>query len=84
MTTPNDYDASDGWDDEEGAECCPHCGQVWHMESGAKGPVFTNDGREYEYYTESDPGDGPFFCADCYADLDANRKRQQHRTLGEF
>jgi len=41
-------------------------------------------GTEYELYTESDPGDGPFFCEDCWTELRVNQKQQENATLGEF
>lgn len=84
MTTPDDYDAGDGWDETTASECCPHCETVWSPNGGMIGPAFDASGTKHESYFDTDPGDGPFFCEDCWKELDANRKRDQHRTLGEF
>lgn len=83
-TLPEDYNGSDGWNDDQGCEQCPHCGTLYSPNSGHIGPVYDSAGREYEYYLDTDPGNGPFFCPDCWPELEANRKQAANHTLGEF
>jgi len=81
---PTDYDKSDGWSDEQGCECCPHCGDPWSMNGGMQGPAFDTDGRKYDYYTNADPTQTPLFCRECWSELDKNRKQQENQTLTEW
>lgn len=83
-TLPSDYDTGDGWNEEQGCEQCPHCGTVYSPNSGHVGPVYDSDGREYEFHLDTDPGDGPFFCPDCWDELDANRRATENRQLTEY
>jgi len=80
--TPNDYEPSDGVG-YNGIDECPHCGQSLHPEDHA-GIVYDSDGVEYEHITETDPTDRPFFCPNCWDELEANRKAQENQQLGDF
>jgi hypothetical protein len=82
-TLPSDYDASDGMGDN-GIEQCPHCGQSYSPNGGHTGPVYDDRGREYETHLDTDPGDAPFFCPDCWPELEANRKASENKQLEDF
>jgi len=82
--TPDDYDIDDGFDEDAGLEQCPHCETTYSINSSFYGPVWDASGTEYELYTESVPGDGPFFCEDCWTELRVDQKQQENATLGEF
>lgn len=81
-TTPDDYQASDGVDDAL-VDQCPHCERSLHPDI-YHGLVYKSDGTEYEHIMDTDAIDRPFFCPDCFKELDANRKANQHKTLGEY
>jgi len=81
---PTDYDKEDGFSNEKGCEICPHCGSPWSMNGGNQGSAFDKQGREYEFYINTDPAKGPFFCADCWPELETNQKQSENKTLGEF
>jgi hypothetical protein len=82
--TPSDYETADGWSDEQGCEICPHCGSPWSWNGGMVGPAYSQNGTEYDYYTNADANKGPFFCEGCWTELESNRKAQENRALGEF
>ena len=82
--TPDDYDADDGFDEEQGLDKCPHCDTTYSMNSSFYGPVWDQNGDRYETYVETDPTEGPWFCAHCWPELDTNRKQTEHKTLGEY
>jgi len=82
--TPDDYDTDDGWNDQQGSEQCPHCESVWSFNGGMEGPAYRSDGTSYDFYSQADVGNGPFFCEDCWPDLEANRKRAENQSLGDF
>lgn len=73
--------------DEDMLEQCPGCGTSldprWHT-----GPVYEPTGvdsaREYEHLMETDPGDGPFWCPDCWNQHYQEVQAETHRTLSEF
>jgi len=80
--TPSDYEVEDGLND--GAiDQCPHCGQSLYPHDHS-GPVYDPNGREYHGIMDTDPKDGPFFCRECWRELDANRKQQENQTLGDY
>lgn len=81
---PQDYDKDDGYDDEQGFEKCPHCGQKLGTETGHLGTVYDQRGREYEHFHNTDPGQGPFFCPDCWPELERNEKQSENTALEEF
>lgn len=81
---PTDYDASDGWDDQNGLEKCPHCGKQYGGQSGHFGAVYTQGGRKFDHFTDTDPGDGPFFCPECWPELQANQRAIENRSLEDF
>jgi hypothetical protein len=80
----SDYTKEDGFDESQGLEQCPHCETIYSPNGGMMGPVFTQDGQKYDLHIETVPGDGPFFCESCFEKLDANQKKEQHKTLGGF
>lgn len=82
--TPGDYDASDGFNEENGLEHCPHCGKQFGGQSGHLGEVFDSEGNRYEHFYNSPPGQSPFFCPECWEELEANQKQSENRALGDF
>jgi hypothetical protein len=80
---PSDYSIEDGFS-ENGMEKCPHCEQQFGGESGHHGTVYDQQGREYEYFLNTDSGKGPFFCPECWPELEANRNAEQNHGLGDF
>lgn len=79
---PEDFDPEDGIDD--GAiDCCPVCERSLHP-NGYNGPVFDQEGRRYEHLTDTDAANRPFFCADCWPQLKANRNAETNQTLDAF
>lgn len=83
-TLPSDYDTQDGWDDDNGIDVCPHCELVYSPNGGHMGEVFDQSGRKYEHYLNTEPGDGPFFCPDCWDELETNRKASENNSLEDF
>lgn len=82
--TPLDYDAEDGYNDEQGCEQCPHCEVIYSANSGYFDTVYGSDGTEYESNYAADPMDGPFFCKRCWPEIRANVRAAQNRGLDEF
>jgi uncharacterized Zn ribbon protein len=80
---PSDYDSDDGWGDN-GLEQCPHCGDQLGGESGRHEDVYDQRGRHFEYFLYTDSSKGPFFCPDCWEELDRNQKAEQNDTLEAY
>lgn len=80
----SDYTTADGYDSEQGINKCPRCDVVYSANGGYFETVYDETGRSYASIYETDPMDGPFFCRECWRVLDANERRQSHRTLREF
>jgi len=79
---PSDYDSRDGIGD--GAiDICAHCERSLHPHDYS-GTVYDTDGREYDHITDTDPNNRPFFCGDCWEELERNRNQQENATLGEW
>lgn len=77
---PGEYEPSDSRGGD-GEECCAACGyDYW----GSKRELFTADGTKHANLLDTDPGDKPFFCPDCWPRVDAERKRRENKTLGEY
>lgn len=83
-TLPTEYDNSDGWDESRALNYCPHCETVFSGNGGILGPVYNQDGTRFETYLDTDPNNGPWFCQDCWTELEANRKAAENKSLGEF
>jgi len=83
-TLPDDYDKADGFNDQQGIEQCPHCETVYSPNGGYAGPVYDQRGREFEYHIDTEPGQGPFFCEDCWPELATNQKQAENQSLGDF
>jgi len=81
---PSDYDAEDGFNDETGTDCCPHCERDFSMNGGLQGPCYDQSGQRYTIYLDSDPADAPFFCAECWRELQVNKKQDENHNLGDF
>lgn len=81
--TPSDYDADDGLQDNL-LEKCPHCDCQLGGAAAYMGPVYDSDGTEYKYITATDPADRPFFCANCWPELEANRRKAKNTSLTEY
>jgi hypothetical protein len=82
--TPNDYDSSDGWDDLNGVEKCPHCGTLFCGNGGYTGEVYDQNGDHYEHFYDTDPDAGPFFCPDCWQQLETNRLGHENASITEW
>lgn len=83
-STPDDFSPESGWDDDRGVELCPVCERTLGAETGYHGEVFDQDGNRYEFFLDTDPAEMPFFCADCWADLEANQRASEHKQLTEW
>jgi hypothetical protein len=83
-TLLSDYDRSDGWNANRGLNLCPHCERLYSGNGGYIGPVFNQDGREFETYFDTDPSKGPWFCKSCWTELERNQKQDENRTLTEW
>lgn len=81
--TASDYDDSEGWQ-EDGLEQCPRCEMQLGGESGYHGSVYDTGGQEYGHLTDTTPAEGPFFCTECWGELEANKKRQENQSLGDW
>lgn len=81
---PSDYEREDGWDADRALNLCPHCETIYSGNGGYLGPVYNQDGKEFETYLDTDPNKGPWFCRDCWDELEANRKQAENAQLGEF
>jgi hypothetical protein len=77
---PSDYDPGDSAGDN-GQEVCARCSVTFSGQAGTHGPVFDQSGTRYESFYDTDPSSGPWFCPDCWMELEVNRKQQHHRTL---
>lgn len=80
---PSDYTAEDGCKDN-GTEKCPHCGLEYSGEGGYHATVFDQQGREYANFLDTDPGKGPFFCPECWDELETNKKASENQSLGDY
>lgn len=79
-----DYHKHDRFDDEGNTiEKCPICGTLldirWHDDE-----VYDSDGTEYDHIMETDPGDGPFYCPECWKQYQVTRARHLHATLDQY
>jgi len=82
-TLAQDYDVGDGFV-EVGLEQCPHCEMEYSPNGGYTGTVYDANGREYENYIFTEPENGPFFCPECWKELEANRKATENQSLTEW
>ena len=82
--TPSDYDRDDGWSESRGVEICPECTIIFSANGGYTGPVYDQNGRQYDHHMNTDPGDGPFFCPDCWEILEANRKAAENKSIEDY
>jgi len=82
VALPSDYDEGDCLQ-ENLLEQCPHCENSLNPRCYS-GQVFDKRGREYELITDTDPNERPFFCEECWPELEANRKRQTNHGLEAF
>jgi len=80
---PSDYDGDDGWG-ENGLEQCPHCGDQLGGEAGRHEDVYDQRGRHFEYFLDTDSSKGPFFCPECWEELDRNRKAAKNDSLEAY
>lgn len=81
---PSDYDTEDGWNKDSGLEYCPHCEKQFGAEGGYHGTVYDQSGRRYEYFLNTEAGNGPFFCPDCWDELRVNQRAQENQSLAAF
>lgn len=81
--TPQDFKPSDSQGDN-GLEICAVCWEQLGGEGGHHGEVYTQSGKRYENFYDSEPGEAPFFCPECWPKVQAARKAEENKTLGEF
>jgi len=82
--TPSDFESIDGWIEDSALEKCPVCERVYSGNGGYVETVYDQQGKEYDHYLDTEPGDGPYFCADCWPELEANRKAKENKSLEEY
>lgn len=80
---PSDYDPADSFRESDGMDLCAECRIVIHQ-SEYTGPVFDSGGTHYDHYLDTDPMDRPLFCEPCWEELEANQKRAENQSLGDF
>jgi len=81
--TVSDYTGEDGW--EDGTEICPHCERpVGSVESGYHGPVYNTNGDRYDHRNDTQPKKGPYFCEECWEELQINQRKEKNKPLGDF
>lgn len=83
-TVPSDYDPHDGWDDEFGCDQCPHCETGLWPNTGYDDVVIDQDGNRYEHITDTELYDAPFFCPDCWDELETNRRAAENAAITEW
>jgi len=83
VTTLDDYSVEDGTRDN-GLDQCPHCQQKFGGHDGSFGAVVDSNGRTFDNIYETDPNKGPWFCPDCFDELETNRKSAENVTLDAF
>lgn len=83
-TVPGDYGKDDGWSDEQACEICPHCEQAYSPNGGYIEEVYDKRGIKYETFIDTDPAKGPFFCPDCWDELETNQRASENKSLGDF
>lgn len=73
--------------DSDGLEQCPVCGGTldsrWYSGQVVQ-PTGLTSATVYEHLLETDPGDGPFYCRECWDDHCTEVYSETHRTLSEF
>lgn len=81
-------DPVEGYDTDRGLEGCVLCGKLFSGNGLYWGPVYDQTGRYYESVGESDPRDGPFFCAACWPHIAPNAlersRRERNMALADF
>lgn len=82
--TPSDYDKDDGWSESKGVEICPHCEIIYSPSGGYSDSVYDKRRRQYEHHLDTDPGDGPFFCPECWDELQTNQKASENKSIEEY
>lgn len=80
---PTDDEAA-GWDDANGVEKCPLCGTLYSGNAWYTDGVYEPDGTFHDHYLDSDPGDGPFYCAPCWEAVTVARQKRANASLGAF
>jgi len=66
---------------------CPVCGTSLdpRFHSGrVVQPTGPTSAEVYEHLLETDPGDGPFYCGECWDSHCTEQAERTHRTLSEF
>lgn len=84
VLNPADYGSEDGWDESRGIECCPVCGTIYSANGGYVGTVYDEDGTEYGHICDTDPDDGPYFCAECWDEMQVKQAQANHKPLTAF
>lgn len=81
---PSEYDPEDSWNEDNGLEECAECGVLFCGNGGYVGETYTQDGTRYEHFYDTDPDDRPFFCASCWAEVDAERRKQENQSITDY
>lgn len=79
--TVSDYEPKDGFNSENGMDQCPHCREDF---APVGDPCLTKDGQRYDHITDTEPSNRPFFCPECWDELETNRKQKENQTLGDY
>lgn len=73
--------------DEDGLEQCPVCGtrldNRFHTGRVVE-PTGPTSARVYDHLLETDPGDAPFYCGECWDSHRTEQAERTHRSLSEF
>ena len=73
--------------DSDGLEQCPVCGTLldprFHTGRVVQ-PTGEISAREYDHLLATDPGDGPFYCGECWDQHCIKQAERTHRSLSEF
>jgi hypothetical protein len=80
---PSEYDQADSIRDNGISECA-ECGLTFSGESGQHGETYTAEGNRYDHFLDTDPGEAPFFCPECWESVDAARKAEENRSVTEW
>ena len=68
-------------DPPEAADYCERCHEVFDPSN--TGPVVLSSGQEYEYFTETDPGNS-LWCPGCWKERQREKHAEENHALSAF